>query len=81
MTRIIAKTTIGQEYLYARRNVIEIPQSWNKHQVRLLIGGVNKFFRCADNETYHEYQIDKYAGVYPDYKACKRCNAFSIRKI
>lgn len=79
--RVLAKTQRGFECLFSRKNAVAIPKSWSKKKVDAVIEGLNKYFKLPENVTFYEIEIDRYSGIYPEYKATMRNGNFRIERI
>lgn len=79
--KILAKTLRGREFMYSRKNVVQVPETWSNERVIKTIEGLNKYFNVTNQETYHAYVVDRYDNIYPNYKALYRNNRVQIIRI
>lgn len=78
--KILARTIKGQEFMYARENVVIIPKTWSKKTVALTIDGINKIFHVSENETYYRYEIDNYSNIIPTYEVYRQRGVIKMRR-
>lgn len=76
--KVLARSQKGKEFFYSRKDVIQIPKSWNEKKVNAFIDGLNRFFKLPENETYYPHMVDRYDNIFPAYKATCRKGATKL---